>query len=185
MNTKNLNSICTFSFGEKLYAQFTFNAGVIVASYGLFLESTILGIAYLLYSYIGILLVIRYTICPRCPHLCISNDCVQMHSSIMKMIVSPRRHGPLNVYEKILFFMVLYGIFILPINWIASNTVILLLFLLLYGGHLLGLQIHFCSNCQHKSCIQNRNKKSIDSIHANINMDSEDDSAVAKSRAVD
>lgn len=159
MNTKNLCSIYTFSLGEKLYAQFTFNAGIIVGAYGLFLENTILGIAYLMYSFIGILLLIRYTICPRCPHLHIGNDCVQMHSSIVKMIVSPKRTGPLTIYEKLLFIIVLYGVFIIPIYWLESNPVILILFLLLFGGHLLGLHIHFCPNCQNKNCIQNRNKK--------------------------
>jgi hypothetical protein len=158
MNTKDLISIESFSLGEKLYAQFTFNAGVITAAYGLFLNSTIIGVAYLLYAYIGILLLMRYTVCPRCPHLHIANDCVQMHPSIVKIIISPKRKGPLNIYEKILFVMIMYGILILPIYWIASNAIILVLFLLFFGGHLLGLHLHFCPNCQNKSCIQNRNR---------------------------
>ena len=148
MNTKKLNADYTFSFGEKLYAQVTFNAGVMVAAYGLFLESTMLGIAYLLFTFVGIFLLVRYTICPRCPHLHKGNDCVQMHASIVKMMVSPKRTGPLTMYEKSLFIVVLYGIFIMPIYWIASNTVILILFLALFGGHLLGLHMHFCPNCQ-------------------------------------
>jgi len=161
MNTKDLNSICTFTFKEKLYSQFTFNAGVLVGAYGLYLNNAILGISYLLYSYIGIMLLMRYTVCPRCPHLHEANDCVQLHPSIAKIIVSPKRKGPLNIYEKILFVMVLYGILILPIYWIASNTIILILFLLFYGGQLLGLHLHFCRDCQNKSCIQNRNKNLI------------------------
>ena len=161
MNTKDINSICTFTFKEKLYAQFTFNAGVLVAAYGLFMNNTILGISYLLYSYIGIILLMRYTVCPRCPHLHAANDCVQLHPSIVKIIVSSTRKGPLNIFEKILFVMVLYGILILPIYWIASNTVILFLFLLFYGGVLLGLHFHFCRDCQNRSCIQNRNRNLI------------------------
>ncbi len=156
MNTDDINSICRFTLKEKLYSQITFNAGVLVAAYGLFLNNTILGIFYLYYSYVGILLVMRYTICPRCPHLHVANDCLQLHPSIVKHVVSPTRKGPLNIYEKILFVMVLYGILILPIYWIASNTVVLVLFLLFYGGQLLGLHLHFCRDCQNNSCIQNR-----------------------------
>ncbi|MDH3267893.1 MAG: hypothetical protein OEM46_03465 [Ignavibacteria bacterium] len=151
------NTIASFSLGEKLYAQFTFHGGILVGAYGLFMESTALGISYLLYAYIGIALLMRYTVCPRCPHLLIANDCVQLHASITKKLISPNRKGPLNHYEKFLFIMVLYGILFLPVYWIASNTIILTLFLLLYGGQLLGLHLHFCTKCENKICIQNRN----------------------------
>ena len=161
MYTNDINSICAFTLKEKIYAQFTFNAGVLTGAYGLFLNNTILGISYLLYSYIGIVLLMRYTVCPRCPHLHVANDCVQLHPSITKIIISPKRKGPLNMFEKILFIMVLYGILILPIYWIYSNTIILVLFLLFYGGQLLGLHLHFCRDCQNRSCIQNRNKNVI------------------------
>ena len=161
MHTNDIKSICAFTLKEKIYAQFTFNAGVLTGAYGLFLNNTILGISYLLYSYIGIVLLMRYTVCPRCPHLHVANDCVQLHPSITKIIISPKRKGPLNMFEKILFIMVLYGILILPIYWIYSNTIILVLFLLFYGGQLLGLHLHFCRDCQNRSCIQNRNKNVI------------------------
>jgi hypothetical protein len=159
MNKKEPNSIESFSLKEKIFAQFTFNAGVLTAAYGLFLESTILGIAYLLYAYIGIVLLMRYTVCPRCPHLHVANDCVQLLPSIVKIIISSKRKGPLNLFEKVLFVMVLYGILILPIYWIASNMLILVLFLVFYGGTILGLHLHFCPNCQNKVCIQNRNRQ--------------------------
>lgn len=162
MDTNDINSICTFTLKEKIYAQFTFNAGVLTGAYGLYLNNAILGISYLLYSYIGIVLLMRYTVCPRCPHLHAANDCLQLHPSIAKIIVSPKRKGPPNLFEKILFVMVIYGILILPIYWIYSNTLILVLFLLFYGGQLLGLHLHFCLECQNGSCIQNRNKNLIE-----------------------
>jgi hypothetical protein len=161
MNKKDNNYICTFTLKEKIFAQFSFHAGVLTGAYGIFLSNKILGIAYLLYSYIGIVLLMRYTVCPRCPHLHVANDCLQLHPSITKIIVSPNRKGALNIIEKILFFMVLYGILLLPIYWIASNTIILVLFLLFYGGLLLTMHLHFCPNCQNESCVQNRNENLI------------------------
>lgn len=156
MNKEELNCASTFTFKEKLFAQFTYNAGVIVATYGLFLNNPSLAVAYLLFAYIGILLVVRYTICPRCPHLHEADDCVQLPAPIMKLIISSDRKGPLSITEKLLLPVVLYGTFMLPIYWIASNKLVLLLFLMLFGGHLLGLHIHFCQKCENTSCIQNK-----------------------------
>ncbi len=162
MHKEDKGSICKLSFSirEKIFAQFTFVAGVMAASYGLFLENTFLGVGYLLYSGIGIFLLMRYTICPRCPHLHIANDCVNLPASIVKKIVS-KRTGPLNISEKTLFIVVLYGIFILPIYWLCSTPVILTVFVILYGSHLLSLHTYFCPKCENNSCIQYRNKNSI------------------------
>ena len=152
--------VSTFSIKEKLFAQLTYNAGVIVAAYSLFLNHPSLA-SYLLYAYLGILLVVRYTICPRCPHLNLAVDCLQLPACIMKRIISPKRKGPLNLPEKILLPIVLYGTFILPLYWISSNRYVLVLFVLLFGGHLLGLQLHFCRNCENVNCIQNQNRNFI------------------------
>jgi len=156
MEKLNDNCVSGFTLVEKLSAQLTFNGGILIGAYGLFLNSRILGIAYLLYSYVGILALMRYTVCPRCPHIHVANDCVQLPPLLTKKIISAKRSGPLNVFEKIMFVMVLYGILVIPLYWIASNTIILILFLLVYGGFLLGLYFHLCVRCRNKVCIQNR-----------------------------
>lgn len=158
MNSANEHQIPKFTFKEKLFAQFTYNAGVMVAAYGLYLKNAGLGIGYLLGAYVGIFLLVRYTICPRCPHLHVADDCVNLSASIMKKIVSMKRKGPLNTFEKSLFIIALYGTFIFPIYWLSSNPIILIAFVMLYGGHLLSLKMHFCRNCANKSCIQNPGK---------------------------
>ncbi len=158
MDSLENNAVSVFTFGEKLYAQITFNAGVAVAAYGLYQTHPGLGIAYLAFAFTGILLLVRYTVCPRCPHLHMANDCVQVPAPFMKKIISSKRSGPLNRYEKILFVGVLYGIFFLPLYWLSFQPMILALFTALYGGHLLGLRLHFCRHCQNTACIQNRNK---------------------------
>jgi hypothetical protein len=158
MSVLNENLFPRFSLKEKLFAQITFNTGVMAAAYGLYLHHAGLGIGYLLGAYLGIFLLVRYTICPRCPHLLAANDCVNLSASIMKMIVASKRKGALSTFEKGLFVVVLYGIFIFPIYWLSSNTSILIAFIILYGGHLLSLRMHFCKNCMNKSCVQNRMK---------------------------
>jgi hypothetical protein len=161
MSLENGKSIGAFTLKEKVFAQFTYNMGVMIAAYGLYLNNKSLGIGYLIGAYMGIALLIRYTICPRCPHLHVANDCVNLPAPIMKKIVSPNRKGPLNVFEKSLFIIVLYGTFILPIYWLSSNMIILIAFIVFYGGHLISLRIHFCENCANTSCIQNRSRQNL------------------------
>ena len=159
MKTTNCESICKFSLKEKLYAQFSFNGGIIIGAYGLLQHSRTLAVLYLLYSYVGIILLMRYTVCPRCPHLKVAGDCLQLHPSLTKKIISPNRKGPLNRHEKFLFVTVLYGILIIPLYWIASNLFVLIPFLILYGGLLLSLLLYFCRYCRNTVCIQNQYKK--------------------------
>lgn len=154
MHPKKEIPIPKFTFQEKLFARVTYNSGVLVAGYGLYLHHVGLAIGYLIYAYIGIFLLVRYTICPRCPHLTAANDCSNLSASIMKKIVSFRRQGPLNTFEKGLFFAVLYGTFVFPIYWLSSNFLLLTAFILLYGGHLLSLKIHFCRKCANQDCMQ-------------------------------
>jgi hypothetical protein len=160
----NENRIPKFTFKEKVFAQFTFNSGVLVAACGLYLNHASLGIGYLIGAYLGIFLLVRYTICPRCPHLHAADDCVNLPASIMKKIISTRRKGPLSFFEKILFVFVLYGAFIFPIYWLSSNPVLLTAFVILYGGHLLSLKLHFCKNCANKCCLQNRSGRNYPDI---------------------
>jgi hypothetical protein len=159
---ENEKAIPEFTVGEKWFAQVTYNSGVMVAAWGLYLNNPKLGIGFLLGAYIGIFLLVRYTVCPRCPHLHTADDCVNLSASIMKKIVSMRRRGPLNAFEKSLFVIVLYGTFIFPIYWLSSNIPFLIAFIILYGGHLLSLKMHFCRNCENKSCIQNFRNRLID-----------------------
>ena len=156
MSTNGCKSVCGFSKKEKLYAQLSFHGGIIIGTYGLLQHNTVLALAYFLYSYIGILMLMRYTVCPRCPHLHVAGDCLQLSPVLTKRIISSSRKGPLNIYEKILFVSVLYGILIIPIYWVASDLRILIPFLILYGGLLLSLYFYFCKNCRNTVCIQNR-----------------------------
>lgn len=156
MGLVNANQIPKFTYKEKLFAQFTYNTGVMVAAYGLYLKNAGLGMGYLISAYFGIFLLVRYTICPRCPHLLAVNDCVNLSAAIMKKIISTQRKGPLNLSEKILFIVVLYGTFVFPIYWLSSNIFLLIVFVVLYGGHLASLKLHFCRHCVNEYCIQNK-----------------------------
>jgi len=69
-----------FSLKEKIITQCGFHGGILIGAYGLYLSHSY-AIAYLLFSYIGISLLMRFTVCPRCPHLFDGNDRVAQTSS--------------------------------------------------------------------------------------------------------
>ncbi len=145
-----------FSLKEKIITQCGFHGGILIGAYGLYLSQSY-AITYLLFSYIGIGLLMRYTVCPRCPHLFDGNDCCQLQPQLAKIIVGKRNDRPMNIIEKSLWFVVLYGILIMPIYGLLSNTPYLVAFIAVYGGYLLYLKLHLCKNCQNKACMQNKN----------------------------
>jgi len=145
-----------FSVYEKIVAKTTFHGGVLIGVIGLYPINPIISLSFLVYSYVGILTFMRYTACPRCPHLLKGNDCVQLNPKLTKRIISNRK-GPLNLLEKIIAVTVLYGILIIPIYWLLSNVLFLILFLIVYGGCLLFLNFYLCKSCENKYCILNKN----------------------------
>lgn len=159
MCAKENSSVMGFTLKEKIFAQFAYNGGVIVGAIGLYTVNPIIAVGFLLYAYVGITLLMRYTVCPRCPHLLVAGDCVQLPAAAVKVIISSSRKGQLNLMEKTLFFAVLYGNLVLPIYWLLSEPIYLAAFLIIYGGgSLLGLHLHFCRRCENIVCVQCRNK---------------------------
>ncbi len=160
MNKDNLNSIGTFTLWEKFSVQFSAFAGIAAGTYGLYLSNIYLGIAYLLYVLFSYFLLMRYTVCPRCPYLLVADDCVQLPTKLTKIIISAERSGPLNRFEKFLFNNAWYGSLIIPIYWLLSEPIILLIFLIFYGGGLLLLtKLYFCPKCENKVCMKNKNQQ--------------------------
>jgi hypothetical protein len=159
MDEKNSNSISKFTLWEKFSVQFSFWAGIASAAYGLSLSNVILGVIYPLIALSAYFLLMRYTVCPRCPHLNIAGDCLQVPVRLTKIIVSPNRTGPLNLQEKIIFNFAWYGSLLIPIYWLLSTPIFLAAFLFLYGGGLLlQTKLRFCPKCENKICMKNKNQ---------------------------
>ena len=162
MDNKNSNSISKFTFWEKFSVQFSAFAGISAATYGLCLSNINIGIAYLLYVLISYFLLMRYTVCPRCPYLLVADDCLQLPTRLTKIIISTKRNGSLNRYEKIIFNNAWYGSLLIPIYGLLSKPIILIAFLIFYGGGVIIItKLHFCPKCEHKFCMKNRNKEAL------------------------
>ena len=156
-----LNQKCkeslTFSTAEKIVAAIPFNSTILIGAYGLYLVSWVLTAINLAFCYIGILAMMRYTICPRCPHLLQDNDCLNMPAPLVKKLIAKNRKGPLNNCEKMLHRTVNYGILIIPVYWLIPNISLLIPFIALYFIGQATFVFHFCRHCKNEVCIQNRN----------------------------
>lgn len=146
------NSYKKFSSFEKAYARITFNAFFITGVYAIYKNNIIAGTSYILFVLIGILLIMRYWICPRCPHIEKYSDCLNLPYKGTVKIIKKYSSLPLNKTEKIYYILTLSGFAIIPQYWLAKNSKHLVIFwifaILFYGG----LLLHFCRKCLNTLC---------------------------------
>ncbi|BCS87598.1 hypothetical protein [Pseudodesulfovibrio sediminis] len=160
MNTMTKDSgcsnVCTFSFKEKLFARTTFILGVLIGAYAIWLSSLVLALVYLGYAVGSYYLLMRYTVCSRCPHLFQADDCLFAPAPIVQTFVSARS-GPLNGWERLILFGAVFGTVAIPVYWLVSSLWLLSLYVIFSGGCFLGLVLRICKKCQVEVCPMNRN----------------------------
>ncbi len=147
-----------FSLFEQLWMQITFHTIWIVGAIGLWKINTTYAVLYILFVLIGILgLIVGQWICPRCPHIHEHNSCMQLPPSITKLFIRKRVAKPLTKIEKISFFFVLYGVFLLPAYWVVQDKVLAIPFILAGLSHYTSYFMWFCKRCLNSHCPQNMN----------------------------
>jgi hypothetical protein len=146
-----------FSAKEKIVAAIPFNISILIGAYGLYRTSWVLTAIYLTFCYLGVIIMMRYTICPRCPHLLEGNDCLNMPAPLVKKLIAKNRTGPLNTIEKTLQRTVKYGILIIPVYWLIPYLYLLIPFVAFYLIGQATFSFYFCRHCKNEVCIQNRN----------------------------
>lgn len=154
--TTSCTKVCTFGLGEKLFIRVAFYVAAIVGTYGIWLSSPSLALAYAAYVGIGYGLLMRYSVCARCPHVFVANDCLFMPAPLVKLIVAPRQ-GRLAVWEAGVAVCAVSGTVAIPLYWLADHTALLVTFLVLTGCYFVGLVGRICKKCQVEVCPLNRN----------------------------
>ena len=146
-----------FTIWEKLYAQITFNVFCLTGLAAIALQDWRWALPYAVLYFGGVPFVImRYLACPRCPHLWVYGDCVQLPSFLTKRLVKKRKTAPFNWFERTAFYAILGLLPLFPLPWLIGKPVMLTVFLVAAAGWYLGQWFHFCRHCRVQQCPWNR-----------------------------
>jgi len=160
MNDHDFDTPCTrirkFGFGDKLFIRLTFYLSVAVGVYGMWPAGAMSALGYAAYVAVSYSLLMRYSVCARCPHVFVAGDCLFVPAPLVKLVVAPRE-GRLKVWEAAIAAAAALGTIAIPVYWLAGDPVLLIAFLALTLGYLVGLAGHVCKKCQVEVCPLNRN----------------------------
>lgn len=149
-------NVCTFGSGEKLIMRTIFVLSVVLGAYGIGRTSPLSAAAYAAFALVGYFMLMRHTVCSRCPHLHVADDCLFVPASLVKKHVILKK-GPLGTGELIIILVAILGTAGIPIYWLAADTTLLMVYLALNAGYVLGLVGRICKKCQVEVCPLNRN----------------------------
>lgn len=142
-----------FSVREKVWAQLSFQVMAVAAIVGIARVSWPWAVPYaVLYGYVLPGIVMRHVVCPRCPHLFVYDDCLQLPTSWTKWIVKQRRTTPWSAPERWTFYATLLLFPAYPVYWLGSQPILLTVFALSALAWYLGQWLHFCRRCRNSAC---------------------------------
>lgn len=146
-----------FGFWEKTIVRLTFFLAILVGAYGMWPAGPGLALGYLAYVLAAYILLMRYTVCARCPHLFRAGDCLFIPAPLAKTFIAPRS-GRLNTWEFAVVTAAPLGTVFIPLYWLVAQPLMLAAFLLLSLGCVIFLMRRICSRkCLVRVCPLNRN----------------------------
>ena len=147
----------TFSWGEKLFVVGTFYGFIAVGAWGIWPASPGAALAYVAYALVSFFLLMRYTVCARCPHLFEENDCVFVPVPLVKTFVKPRQ-GPLKWWEYLIVLCAPGGTVLIPLYWLIHAPLTLIVYLILAVTCIGTLKRRICTKCRVEVCPMNSNR---------------------------
>lgn len=126
-----------FGFWEKFSIRTAFYAAIALGAWGAWttpgpgigpVSGPVLAVLYVAYALGSYTLLIRYSVCPRCPHLAEADDCVFVPAPAAKAIVDKRRTGKLRPLELAVAVAAGSGTALLPLLWLPGRAALLAAF---------------------------------------------------------
>ena len=153
---KQCDSPCTFAVGEKLFVRTTFVLSVLLGAWGIWGSSPGAALGYMAYAVFSYFLLMRFTVCSRCPHYLVAGDCLFMPVRWVRLFVRPR-HGELTWWERLVLDSAVLGTAVIPLFWLVSVPLLLILYLIVTVGCGLFLVRRICSRkCRVGICPLNK-----------------------------
>jgi len=154
---RNINLIENFSIIEKFIYRAGFCGVLIIALYGIYLESITWGLIYMIYLFL-VLVVMLACFCAYCPYPYIYSDCLLLPYVLIKKLFKPRP-GPIRTFEKSILIVTMLGIIVIPQYWLIKNYTLLIMFWILLPLISAFFPFHICKRCQNHNCPQNYKRK--------------------------
>ena len=123
----------TFSLGEKLLLRTTFVLSILSGAFGIWLTSPAVAVAYLAFAAVSYFLLMRYSVCARCPHLFEADDCLFLPAFLVRKFVA-RREGQLSWWERLILDSAVIGTAVIPVFWLYSIPWLLLYYVAVTVG---------------------------------------------------
>jgi hypothetical protein len=140
-----------FAWYEKVLARLGVVALVGVGAWGMYLQSPVAAVVYLVLAGVGGVLVIFELLCVYCPYPYQQNDCLFFPPQLLTRLTE-RRHGAISPTRKTLLALVGAGLVLIPQYWLWGNWALLAGFWVLVALIGLGFGLHFCRRCRHGQC---------------------------------
>lgn len=146
-----------FHLWEKTLVRGTFYVATLLGIYAIWPAGPGPALGYAAYVAVSYTLLMRYSVCARCPHLFEVGDCLFVPAPLARVITSPWQ-GRLKAWEGGIAVIAAVGTAVIPLYWLAAKPLLMAVFLLLTFGYVAGLTAHACKKCRVEVCPLNRNK---------------------------
>ena len=145
-----------FTFADKVLGNLALYAGVAIGAWAMYLAEPWLALGYVAFVVVGLLLVVRYTVCPRCPHLLENGDCLFVPPGFAAGFISRSRSGPMGLGEKLILYGVFGGMALIPVYWLLGRPWLLGAYGLAQVFVALAFRCNLCRKCENEACPLNK-----------------------------
>jgi hypothetical protein len=154
-NSSDGNRIDRFSLKERLLSRIGWYGFMIVGTWGIFMQAPIWAVIYVLYSCAAFALVVLPGLCAHCPYPSEYSTCLFLPPAWVNRFY-PYKGPKMHPLAKILVFVAMAGIVLMPQFWLIANLPLFLLFWLLAVPVVAAFPMHFCKRCRHFDCPMNK-----------------------------
>jgi hypothetical protein len=157
-NCSNDRLIDRFSLQERLVVRTGWYGFMIIGTIGIFMQAPIWAAVYLGYSLVAFGLIILPGLCAHCPYPSQYSTCLFLPPALVNRFY-PYKGPQMHPTAKILVFIAMAAIVMLPQFWLIASLPLFLLFWLFALPTLVAFPMHYCKRCRHFDCPLNRSCK--------------------------